>query len=181
MMKRSLFSIILLLLSLFSISAVTEYSQNIPVSFTFDIVANYGFSSKKVSDFIQPEGIKDDSVYFRMDTERNKLISDDFYVFYQIFTPKSVKITLSVGKLKSDGKTDVSFSSRDGYDFISGTSNKIQSGREYTILNSAAVTGETFTPYFNSYLLSFVIDDISKVDWDADYTAVLTLKMVVTE
>lgn len=178
----SLFSIIVLVSS--SLFATITYTQNIPVSFTYDIVANYGFATKRVSDFVKPDSsseISDSTMMFKYDSSKNKIKTDDFYFYYQIFTPDKVVITMNLGEL-TNGTKSVGYSSLSSYSFASGS--VLQSGNSYEIYSKDKTAATAvFTPIVSSSLLSFVIndDDVKNIDWNLDYTAAITLSMVVTE
>lgn len=183
MIKRLflLFAIVLTASSLFA--AIETYTQSIPVSFTYDIVANYGFTKKRVNDYVKPvaEAEAGPDINFKYDSAKKQLKTDDFYFYYQIFTPNAITITMTLSNLESIGKNDVSYSSVDKYGFASNT--KLKSGNPYTIYHAEKFSSTTdhFSPVVASTLLCFVVDDISKVDWDAVYNATVTLSMEVTE
>ena len=189
MIKRLslLLAIVLTASSLFA--SIETYTQSIPVSFTYDIVANYGFTNKRVTDYVKPEGtdVAGPDINFKYDSAKKQLKTDDFYFYYQIFTPNAVTIKMTLSNLESEGKAAVSYSSVDKYDFALDTDGKkLKSGNgEYTIYQAGKFTATTEAPHFSpvvsSTLLCFVVDDISKVVWDADYSATVTLSMVVSE
>lgn len=185
MIKRLflLFAIVLTASSLFA--AIETYTQSIPVSFTYDIVANYGFTKKHVNDYVKPgaETVADSVINFKYDSAKKQLKTDDFYFYYQIFTPDAITIKMTLSNLTSEGKNPVSYSSVDKYDFASVSDGKLKSGgSEYTIYHADKFSSTTdhFSPVVSSTLLCFVVDDISKVDWTADYSATVTLSMVVS-
>ena len=188
MIKR-LFLLLAVVLTASSLFAANEtYTQSIPVSFTYDIVANYGFTNKRVTDYVKPEGtdVAGSDINFKYDSAKKQLKTDDFYFYYQIFTPDAVTIKMTLNNLTSAGMSDVSYSSVDKYGgFASASDGKIKSGNEYTIYQAGKFTATTeashFSPVVSSTLLCFVVDDISKVDWDAVYSATVTLSMEVTE
>ena len=179
MMRKSLLMVLIIaLISLSALYAATEYVQSIPVSFSFDIVANYGFSGRKVFGLIYPDGI--DEIYFTLDRKTGKIKTPDFWMYYQVFTPDLAKIRFSIGNLKSDGKQDLTFTSEDSYDVAEGTSpTKFCSDSNYLVLNKQFSSSDNsdFTPYFDSFDIVFVIDDASAIDWDSEYTATLMLTL----
>ncbi len=179
MMKKSLLMVLaIVLISLSALSAATEYVQSIPVSFSYDIVANYGFSGRKVFGLIYPEGI--DEIYFTLDRKTGKIKTPDFWMYYQVFTPDLVRIRFSIENLKSEGKKDITFISEDSYSVAEGTSpSKFESGKDYIVLNRQFSSSDNsdFTPYFDSFDIVFAIDNVSDIDWDSEYTAVLKLTL----
>ena len=174
-------AVVLTASSLFA--AIETYTQSIPVSFTYDIVANYGFTNKRVNDYVKPEGtdVAGPNINFKYDSSKKQLKTDEFFFYYQIFTPNAVTIKMTLSNLTSEGKADVLYSSVDKYGFASNT--KLKSGNPYTIYHAEKFSSTTdhFSPVVSSTLLCFVVDDISKVDWDAVYSATVTLSMVVSE
>lgn len=184
MIKRLslLLAVVLTASSLFA--AIETYTQSIPVSFTYDIVANYGFTKKRVNDYVKPvnDDVAGPDINFKYDSAKKQLKTDDFYFYYQIFTPDAVTITMKLDPLKN-GEKVVSYSSVDKYDFASDTDEKkLKSGKTYEIYHADKFSSTTahFSPVVSSTLLCFVVDDISKVVWDAEYNATVTLSMVVS-
>lgn len=183
-MKKILSLLTIIVLVSSSLFATITYSQNIPVSFTYDIVANYGFTTKRVSDFLKPESdseISNSTVMFKYDSAKNKIKTDDFYFYYQIFTPDKVVITMNLGALQN-GTKSVGYSSSSAYSFASNA--VLESGKSYEIYSKEKTSSDSiFTPVVSSSLLSFVIndDDVKNIDWNLDYSAAITLSMVVTE
>ena len=183
-MKKLLFLLAIIVLVSSSLFATITYSQNIPVSFTYDIVANYGFTTRRISDFLKPDSlseISDSTVMFKYDSAKKKIKTDDFYFYYQIFTPDKVVITMKLEDLKN-GTNTVGYSSLASYSFAD--SSVLESGKSYTIYSKDKTAAtEVFSPVVSSSLLSFVIkdDDVEKIDWNEEYTAAITLSMVVTE
>ncbi len=174
--KILLIMLIMLGICISAYAVTTEYAQNIPVSFTFDVVANYGFTGRKVLGYVKPDGI--DDVYFQLDRHNSTLKTTGFWMYYQIFTPENVKLVLDVGNFKNSkgaDASDISFVSEDVYyDVERDSSVHFESGKQYTLLNK-----RSDSPYFDSFNMMFIIDDLSKIDWADEYTAVLTLTMVV--
>lgn len=183
-MKKFLFLLTIIALVSSSLFAAITYTQNIPVSFTYDIVANYGFTTRRVSDFLKPDSsseISSSTISFKYDSAKKKIKTDDFYFYYQIFTPDKVVITMKLDDL-ANGTKSVGYSSSSSYSFASNS--VLKSGNTYEIYSKdKTAESEVFTPVVSSSLLSFVIneDDIKNIDWNLDYTAAITLSMVVTE
>ena len=94
-MKRIALILIVLILSPSLFAADREYQDSVSVSFIAGIMANFGFSTQPVSPTVKPTTtIPDDTIKFKYRPESQDYATDVYYIYYQVFTPASLPLSL---------------------------------------------------------------------------------------
>lgn len=133
------------------------------LSFTANLHSIFGFSDSPVDSAIQPD-VMADEIHFKY-TGNNIIETDLFYVYYLIFSPKKIKVTLSVKEYMENGvsqpPSDVSWSNVTG-DISFGTDDKVAVVFEDVSSNNAQ-------PRIGSKSLILQMDDLGNINWDTPY------------
>ena len=166
---------IIAIYSVFALNATP--SSSIQLNFTAGLIANMGFSSRKVEGMVYPSAnILNEARSFSFNEKTGKFETGDFYVFCQVFSADISEIKLSGTSLQNeDGSSligwenttaDVSFSSEN-------EKNKA------TLYSYSKSESETFSPDYRCLMLNLRLEDIKEnVAWDAEYSGSLTLTIV---
>ena len=102
-MKRIALILIVLILSSSLFAADREYQDSVSVSFIAGIMANFGFSTQPVSPTVKPTTtIPDDTIKFEYRPESQDYATDVYYIYYQIFTPENLKLSVQATPLSCD-------------------------------------------------------------------------------
>lgn len=176
-MKKILSILIISLTALLHLSAETELLNTATLSFTADVHSIFGFSDTPVSTAIRP-AIMTDGISF----EGDSLLTQTFYVYYQVFTTDPIAIELSVtnGSNNTVAWHDVygylTWSSADGNSMESFNSTSVNKKIVY-----ADVSGSTdlSKPRIGSipFMLKVDEDSLSNVDWNKEYSWTLQLSI----
>lgn len=169
MRNRIFVTCFILLISIQSVLATTE-QQSIRATYAINEESKFGFSSYSVNtaDPVEPVTI----INFQSNSS-GQFITDEFFIFWQLYDSSKVKISLQMTSLVKDGTKKIDYKINDLYS-ISSTSQDVSAT---TVLNesSGTITGCRI----GSAPLSLIFMDVgtNSNDTTGIYEGTLTLTM----
>lgn len=173
--------------SVFALNATP--STSIELNFTAGLIANMGFTSRKVEGMIYPSAnILNENRSFSFNEKTGKFETGDFYVFCQVFSADISEIKLS-GEALTLSNNDTTNANDSSIGWVNTTadassfSSSSEDGENEAILYSYSKSdSESFSPDYRCLMLNLRLEDISEnVAWDAEYSGSLTLTIVAGE
>lgn len=182
-MKRIILILCLALIAISSVFALNATpSSSIELNFTAGLIANMGFSSRKVEGMVYPSAnILNEARSFSFNEKTGKFETGDFYVFCQVFSADISEIKLSGESLtlSNNDTTNANVSSIGWVNTVNTTADtpfSSKDGENEAIIYSRP---ETFSPDYSCLMLNLRLEDIKEnVAWDAEYSGSLTLTIV---
>lgn len=182
-MKKLIVSILILLIS-FSIFAADENSREISrsqyayanITFTANLYSIFGFSNSPVDSAVQPDKMEGE-IEFKY-IGNNIIQTDLFYVYYQIFTPDNVEVSLHVESgNNTPSNTQISWENISGDMEFSSDNTSDSACEVYRDSNNLMTHTQ---PRIGSKPLILQIKKLNDISWDEkyDWKLVMTIKEV---
>ena len=185
MMRKTSFVVMLLLVCL-SLFAVDQAEEGVDyaianVYFAADLHSIFGFSSEYVDTAIQPDVMQEEIVFEHVGN--NLIRTNQFYVYYQIFSPNKIRISLSVADYVIG---EDNFTPRVGNDSVWWQNVATSSNLDLNDFNSESTDVVVYadeesgnTPRVNSFplVLDLNKDKLADIDWTEQYKWKLVLKI----
>lgn len=184
-MKRIILILCLGIIAISSVFALNATpSSSIQLNFTAGLIANMGFSSRKVEGMVYPSAnILNEARSFSFNEKTGKFETGDFYVFCQVFSADISEIKLS-GEALTLSNNDTTNANVSSIGWVNTTADASFSSskdgeNKAIILYSSPPKSETFSPDYSCLMLNLRLEDIKEnVAWDAEYSGSLTLTIV---
>lgn len=164
--------------SVFALNATP--SSSIQLNFTAGLIANMGFSSRKVEGMVYPSAnILDEARSFSFNEKTGKFETGDFYVFCQVFSAEIKEIQLDGTALSTtNGNSSIGWENTTADESFPTS----EDGEKEAIILYSKPESETFSPDYRCLMLNLRLDDIGEdVAWDAEYSGSLILTIVADE
>lgn len=178
-MKRIILILCLGIIAISSVFALNATpSSSIELNFTAGLIANMGFSSRKVEGMVYPSAnILNEVRSFSFNEKTGKFETGDFYVFCQVFSAEIKEIQLGGTALSTTNGNDSSIGWENTTADVSFSSENEKN--EATLYSKSS---EPFSPDYRCLMLNLRLEDIDEnVAWDAEYSGSLILTIVADE
>lgn len=179
-MKRIILILCLALIAISSVFALNATpSSSIQLNFTAGLIANMGFSSRKVEGMVYPSAnILNEARSFSFNEKTGKFETGDFYVFCQVFSAEIKEIQLDGTALSTtNGNSSIGWKNTTAD--ASFSTSEDEDGEKEAIILYSKPKSEPFSPDYRCLMLNLRLEDIREnVAWDAEYSGSLILTIV---